>query len=309
MRAVVMVALFSIAFVSLAGNWATAQTPLEYGKPRIFTADSDGGNVKLLFEVPEMASHGSPHWSGDGKYIIFDATSQPRRYDLSQMYVFAVGGPFKGTAIEMGSGAAARFSPDMSRIAFHVRAGNPDGLQAGIWVMRDDRTERKRLCDGTRPRWTPDGKRLVFTGPQGNNLEMIDADGAGRRPILKETYPAVAGASLAPDGKHICYIAYPQAPYDGVLCRAPLTDDAADPQVIYRGRLGWDPAWSPDGRQIMFWQMDDAATRQLYVIDADGQKPPQRLANQEGTRFNSDALWSPDGKQIVFSSDRDAMAK
>src|SRR5436190_14441042 len=112
----------------------------------------------------------------------------------------------------MGCGSCARFSPDMSRIAFHVRAGNPARLEPGIWVMRDDGTQSKRLCDGTRPRWTPDGKSLVFVSPRGNTIEMIDDTGGGQRSILKETYALVAGASLSPDGKHVRYIADPQPP-------------------------------------------------------------------------------------------------
>jgi Tol biopolymer transport system component len=310
MRRVLTNATIVIAVASLSLSLASAQNPQEYGKPRICIADSDGGNVKLLFEVPEMASNGSPNWSSDGRYLIFDATPQPRRYDLSRMYVFAMSGPFKGTAIEIGCGNAARFSPDGSRIAFHVRPGNPDGHQGGIWVMRDDGTERKRLAEGTRPRWTADSKRLVFVNSQGNNLEIIGIDGEGQRSALKEGYATMGGSMVAPDGKELCFIAYRQGPYEGELCRVPLGDgEPGEPKVVYKGRIGWDPAWSPDGRQLMFWQMDDAANRHLYVIDADGKTAPQRLANQEGTRFNSDAQWSPDGKRIVFSSDREVATR
>jgi Tol biopolymer transport system component len=175
--------------------------------------------------------------------------------------------------------------------------------------MRDDGTERTRLCSGTRPRWTSDGKRVVFINPEGS-LEIIGIDGKGQRGILKERYGYVAGAAVSPDGKEICYIGYPEQPYNGMLCRAPLADaEPGEVKVVYKGRLGWDPAWSPDGRQMMFWQLDEAENRQLYVIDADGKAAPKLLANQAGTRFNSDAQWSPTGKQIAFSSDREVKRK
>ena len=35
----------------------------------------------------------------------------------------------------------------------------------------------------------------------------------------------------------------------------------------------------------------------------------KKLANQEGTRFNSDIAWSPDGRRIIFSSDREISAQ
>jgi Tol biopolymer transport system component len=56
------------------------------------------------------------------------------------------------------------------------------------------------------------------------------------------------------------------------------------------------------------WVMDQMANRHLAVIDADGKEPPKKLANQEGTRFNSDFAWSPDGQRIIFSSDREIPA-
>jgi TolB protein len=118
----------------------------------------------------------------------------------------------------------------------------------------------------------------------------------------------MAGASLSADGKHVCYIAYPQQAYDGVLYRAPL-DGSAEPKVIYSGRIGWDPAWSPDGSQILFWMLEDNGERRLAVVDADGKDQPKKLANQEGSRYNTDAEWSPDGKRIIFSSDREFAAK
>jgi Tol biopolymer transport system component len=39
-------------------------------------------------------------------------------------------------------------------------------------------------------------------------------------------------------------------------------------------------------------------------LGADGKGAPTKLADQEGTRYNSDAEWSPDGQQIAFASDR-----
>lgn len=289
----------------------SGQNPTDYGKPRIFVADKDGNDVKLLVEIPEMSSHGSPHWSSNGKLILISATSGHRQYHLCKTYACAIGGPFNGNVVEMGYGTCARFSPDMRQIAYHVHPANPDRAEAGIWIMRDDGTERKRLCDGTRPRWTPNGKSLVFVSQQetGAAVEIINADGTGRRPIVKETYPSVAAVDASPDGKEVCYIAYPDRVYDGVLYRASLSDEGAKPKEIYKGRIGWHPAWSPDGRHILFWAMDENTNRHLVVIDAEGKQPPRKLANQEGTRFNSDGEWSPDGQRIIFSSDRELEQK
>jgi Tol biopolymer transport system component len=300
-------AAFAIAWVLLSAHPVLA----EAGRLRIFIADADGRNAKLLVEIPEAAYHGSPHWSSDGKLILINAMTEPRAFNLSRIYACAVGGPFNGNVVELGVGAAARFSPDMTRIAFHVRAGNPEQLEPGVWVMRDDGSERTRLCDGTRPRWTPDGKRLVFLSEHVNgvNMEMISADGNGRRSIINEVYPSIAGTSISPDGKEVCFIAYPQQAYDGILFRMPLPDPEKPekppaPRDIHRGKIGWDPAWSPDGRSILFWTIDENSNRRLVTIDAGGGQEPKLLADQDGVHYATDAEWSPDSKRIIFASDR-----
>jgi len=317
-----------IGVLSLLTGPLRAQNPSEYGKPRLFVCDNDGNNVKLLVEVPGAVSHGSPHWSSDGRLVLFDATPGERQYQLGRIYACAMAGPFTGNVVEMSYGSCARFSPDMTHIAFHVHGGNPDMLEAGIYVMRDDGTERKRLCEGNRPRWTADGKSLVFPSrdENGATIEIINVDGSGRRRIIDKSYASVAAVDASPDGKEICFIAYPERPYDGVLCRASLDDNERprrigvdikgaaieakpEPREIYRGRIGYGPSWSPDGRQIGLWLMDEMANRHLAVIDAEGKRPPKKLANQEGTRFNSDIAWSPDGRRIIFSSDRDVLTR
>src|SRR5262245_15512614 len=189
---------------ALANAVAIAQNT----SPRIFIADADGNSVKPLVDIPATGYQGSPHWSADGKLILINAMPPDGGFEQMRIYACAVGGPFNGNVVEMGVGGYARFSPDMSRISFHVRAGNPDQLRPGIWVMRDDGSDRQRLGDGTRPRWTPDGKRLVFVNPRGNSIDIMNADGTDPRTLHKETYASVAGPAVSPDGKEVCYIAY-----------------------------------------------------------------------------------------------------
>ncbi len=71
------------------------------------------------------------------------------------------------------------------------------------------------------------------------------------------------------------------------------------------GRLDWDPAWSPGGKQMVWSSLRDL-NLELYVMDANAEFD---IAN--ATRITSNpardwfASWSPDGTQVAFSSDRD----
>src|SRR6476620_10276349 len=121
---------FAALFVAIVGSH---QNAVGDGNMRIYVADRDGNNVKLLVEIPEAEYHGSPHWSADGNLILLNAMPGNRQYQLARIYACAVGGPFTGNVVDMGIGGYARFSPDTTRISFHVRPGNPDSLRPGIW--------------------------------------------------------------------------------------------------------------------------------------------------------------------------------
>lgn len=63
----------------------------------------------------------------------------------------------------------------------------------------------------------------------------------------------------------------------------------------------FDPAWSPDGKQIAVTSNRDG-NHEIYVMNADGSNPVNLTKNQADDRYPA---WSPDGKQIAFTTNRD----
>jgi len=281
-------------------------TPGQDGPPRIFAANKDGTNVALLVDMPNMQWHCQGDLSPDGKLIVVDISPEFRNFALSKIVVHAIAGPFKGQFKDLGSGNVPRWSPDGSKIAFHLRAGNPDGGLPGIWVMNDDGTDRKWIAEGLNPRWLPGGKSLLLIGKaaEGSTIESVNLDGTGRKRLVRQAFASLTAAGPSADGKWLTFIHYPKQAYDGELCVAPLGEEA-EYKVIHGGKIGYRPTFSPDGKQIMFWMLD-GQNKHLCVIDAEGKAAPVKLANQEGTKYNSDAEWSRDGKRIAWSSDRKA---
>lgn len=75
-----------------------------------------------------------------------------------------------------------------------------------------------------------------------------------------------------------------------------LTKEKGDPSTAAGLFFQVDPAWSPDGRLILFASARDGVSH-LFTMTPDG-TGTRRLTN---TRQNDGrASWSPDGRQIVF---------
>lgn len=63
----------------------------------------------------------------------------------------------------------------------------------------------------------------------------------------------------------------------------------------------FDPAWSPDGKRIVFRSERDG-NNEIYLMNADG-SGQTNLTNNPTHDWGP--VWSPDGTQIAFNSDRD----
>jgi len=77
-------------------------------------------------------------------------------------------------------------------------------------------------------------------------------------------------------------------------------------RVTRRDGPEFDPAWSPDGRWIVYRDSRRGINQddEIFVVRADG-TGARNLTKDPGNDWGPD--WSPDGRTIVFNSDRDGM--
>jgi Tol biopolymer transport system component len=291
----------------------------EEGFRALYTMNRDGTNVEYLVAAPGMISSSSPEWSHDGAMIAFDGVPEVGELGKARLFVYALKGPFKGMFRDFGCGNVPSWSPDDQRIAYMVNAGNPSGVEDGIWIMDADGSNRKRICRGWYPRWSPDGKRLhvyaYFDQPA--SIHIIDLETRKNRKLPGESMDvAFGGGTWSPDSNRLVFIG--RRDREQHLAVVNADGDPESIRILYteksEGReLIGPPAWSPDGEQIVFAvQENDAegsgnrrwAHSYLYSISAKVPSAPVLLEPGKKGLVNRSPMWSPDSSTIVFSSER-----
>src|SRR5215472_3431328 len=96
------------------------------------------------------------------------------------------------------------------------------------------------------------------------------------------------------------------SPDDRQTTEPKLIESGANPNAgpvpiaqLYYTRSTFGPAWSPDGREVVF-TTNLTGRANLWKVSAGGGFPIQLLQSDDR---QSGAVWSPDGKWIVFDQD------
>jgi Tol biopolymer transport system component len=136
------------------------------------------------------------------------------------------------------------------------------GGNGGVDTINPDGTGQTTVAQhGREPAWSADGRKIAFVTNSSDHLATVNADGSGQTDLVGP--------------------------------RIPFSDFRSPYSFIE------DPAWSPDGGQIVFEEEvcypDGGCGSDLWIVNADGtgrHKVPGGWA---------DPAWSPDGQSIAFS--------
>src|SRR6266568_1427241 len=158
--------------------------------------------------------------------------------------------------------SAGSFSPDGRYFAIAAKRKDRDDLVI-LDVKKDKEVRRIRVpLNGlTTPSWSPDGKRLVFTGYDGglSDLFIVNADGSNLHRLTNDKY-ADLEPSWSPDGKTIAFTTDRSSVTDfealkfGSLRIALFHLDNGSIDILRHMDQGKNinPAWAPDGRSLAF---------------------------------------------------------
>ncbi len=161
-----------------------------------------------------------------------------------------------------------------------------DGVR-GIYVMDDDGSNLTLLTDvlnPSSPRWSPDGRQIVFyrqVNPNDlliNHIFIMNADGSNIRQLTPPDNLDDWDPSFSPDGTSIVF--NQDVRRNNKSTSFICVMDLATGAIEHIAELGanW-PVWSPDGKKIVFtpFSILGRTGSNLWMMDADGHKPHELL--------------------------------
>jgi dipeptidyl aminopeptidase/acylaminoacyl peptidase len=240
-------------------------------------------------------------------------------------------------------------SPDGARVVYSVTITNAeeDKQQSDLWRVAFDGTDRVQLTftpkhDEWASAWSPDGRWLAFLSDRGDDDAKSQVwampVGGGEARALTHLPGGVGDFAWSPDGKRMVVVASdpsrppgapkPKNPPPIVTERFHFKEDVSGyldarrdhlylldvasgvVEQLTRGEHDEQlPAWSPDGRQIVFVtrrgaDADRRGSLDLYLIESRAGAPERLLATIDGAENDGDVgsrpQWSPDGTRIAF---------
>jgi len=237
------------------------------GHWQIWVASDDLSGAKKL--TRGRYDSGWAVWSPAGKRLVFDSSRTDHTpndaYHVNDVFVMkADGSGVKMLTDSKGVSGDAAWSPNGSLIAFDADRGNRKGLSS-IYVMPANGGKPRRITEpgpplsDYKPRFSPDGTRLIFTRARGTAdhapaaLFTVRLDGSGLHRLTSYAL-RVDDSDWSPDGKQIVVDAYPNPDAYGDIYVVDAT--GGSPVNLTRNPVGQagsaDPAWSPDGSKILF---------------------------------------------------------
>ena len=190
--------------------------------------------------------------------------------------------------------ASPRFSPDGRRVALGVT--DSGGAGRDIWLLDIAQRSWSRLTTNgisSRPIWTPDGRRLVYSS--NDDLWWIAADGSGRAESLLVANGNRFAGSVSPDGRAVVF---QESSSDRSGIRSLVFDSAPASRQVLPGRFGETaPALSPDGKWLAY-QSDETGRMEVYVRPYPGPGGKVSVSLQGGT----EPVWAHGGRELFFRS-------
>ena len=258
------------------------------GTDRLHLVRPDGSGRHQLVTGLDSRQEEHPDWAPDGSTIAFERWIPDATYpQLDRLEIWTIRADGSNATRTVACDlpclqlSAPAWSPDGREIAFlRYDIVSPDVFGPTAIEIVDVATGMRRVVlestDGTtayyRPRWSPDGSRIVFG---------------------LETYTDATASSLA----------------SARIAIIPVDGSPVEPTIISPvGVDSWEPDWHPTDDRILFRTrfdpsdpIDRTVPTDVWVVRSDGSEATN-LSNLGLSEVRAiEPTWTPDGTRIVFT--------
>jgi Tol biopolymer transport system component len=239
------------------GQWVAYVT---YPEGNLWRSKLDGSQ-RLQLSFPPMRSY-LPHWSPDGKKIVFQAESPGKPVNLH--LVSAEGGSLQRLIPEERNQVDPSWAPDGNSLVFGELARLPGTTAIFLLDLRTHRVSSLPGSEGMRsPIWSPDGRYISAIRPSPTAPKAVLFD------VAKQEWQELAKLSgwwsWSRDAKYVDLLSYGDLALYRVRIEGRKLDQLASlkdlrPTGVYGPWLGR----APDGSPLL---LRDIGTQDIYALD------------------------------------------
>ena len=278
----------------------------DYIGSHIEVMDVQTGLRKIVYSAPNSLQ--APNWTKDGKSLIYNAEGLMYKYDFTNNAATKLN---TGNANQNNNDHVISFDGKQLALSNYVSekristlfilpitgSGNPvqvSSVDSGHSYLHS---------------WSPDGKKLIFTGQRKNQWDIWAIDIATKKETQLTNTPTLDDSpEFTPDGKWI----YFNSVRTGTMKLWRMKPDGSNPeQVTFDEYNDWFPHISPDGKWIVYlsYPKEIVSTEHpwyqkvlLRLMPASGGVPKTIAYIYGGQGTINTPSWSPDSKRIAFVS-------
>ena len=277
-------------------------------------------------DITKIAWISEPVLSPDGSIVAFTLTrlDEVRDENISSIWIVGTDGraPRQFTS-GFRRDHSPRWSPDGKRIAFLSERNCPaltgsaaERAQLYMMDMAGGEAVRLTMCPGgvSAPEWSPDGLSMVFVA----RVDRVGAQGEVPKPVVIGDRPPSRparvieslryrrnGEGFIDTRRHICVVGVASDLRERTACLSDVI------QLTHGDFDHTDPAWTPDGKQVLFASARHATRdvdncSDIWSIDVGGlngtssnpERPIRKLTSTAGPMALP--IPSPDGTQVMY---------
>ncbi|HEY5370987.1 MAG TPA: biopolymer transporter TolR [Hanamia sp.] len=262
------------------------------------------GKRKILHSATNSLQ--APNWTPDNKYLLYSSEGLLYKYDMKSAEISKIN---TGAINDLNNDHVLSFDGKMIGISNHL------GNKSTIYILPTTGSDKpvQITADSLAPSylhsWSPDGKKLVFTGLRNNQWDIWSIDIATKKETALTNNPTLDdGAEYSPDGK---WIYFNSARTGTMQIWRMKANGSGQEQVTFDERNDWFPHFSPDGKWIVYLSFSkeiDPASHPFYekiyirLMPASGGVPKNIAYVYGGQGTINVPSWSPDSKRIAFIS-------